>query len=291
MGTGVALRVLGDDREAAEDAAAAALERMADLEARLSRHRADSELSRLNAAGRLEHASPSLLEVLGLADRLARLADGAFDPTVQPVLDLYRRELARGRLPHVNAVEQALECVDYRAISIEGTTITLRRTGARLTLDGIGKGYVVDRGVDELRRRGFPNVFVEAGGDLVAAGDKGRGAAWRIGIRRPRRGLSLQACFEARDRAVATSGDYMQPFTPDYSIHHILDPRTGTSAPELASSTVVAPDAATADALATLTMVLGARRARDLLEALPDCEGYFISKRLEVHRTSGFAVV
>ena len=83
----------------------------------------------------------------------------------------------------------------------------------------------------------------------------------------------------------------MQPFTPDYTQHHILDPRTGFSAPELASSTVIASDAATADALATLTMVVGPRKGRELLEDLPDCEGYFVTKNLEVTRTSGFAVV
>jgi thiamine biosynthesis lipoprotein len=82
----------------------------------------------------------------------------------------------------------------------------------------------------------------------------------------------------------------MQPFTSDYRQHHILDPRTGYSAPELASSTVLAPDAATADALATLTMVLGSGKGRELLEGIPGCEGYFVSKEMEVMRTSGFAV-
>jgi thiamine biosynthesis lipoprotein len=113
---------------------------------------------------------------------------------------------------------------------------------------------------------------------------------WSIGIRRPRPGIALQARFEASNRAVATSGDYMQPFTADYAQHHILDPRTGYSAPELASSTVSAPNAAMADALATVTMVLGPRRGRDLIEALPDCEAYFVSKNLDVVRTSGFEV-
>jgi thiamine biosynthesis lipoprotein len=82
----------------------------------------------------------------------------------------------------------------------------------------------------------------------------------------------------------------MQPFTPDLSQHHIVDPRTGLSSPDLASSTVLAPDAATADGLATLTMVLGASRSRELLEELPDCEGYFVKKNLEVVRTTGFEV-
>ena len=292
MGTQVNLTVLGDDPAAAADAADATLRRMSELEDLLSRYRPDSEVSELNTTGRIQGASNALLEVLELADRISRLGDWAFDITIQPVLDLYRGHLDERRgLPSGEAVERAVAGVDHRGVRIEHGTVTLDRSGMRITLDGIGKGYVVDRGVSVLNERGFPNVYVEAGGDLVAGGDKGSGTPWRIGIRNPRPGLTLQARFEARNSAVATSGDYMQPFTPDYAQHHILDPRTGYSPPELASSTVVGPDAATADALATLTLVLGSRKSRELLEDLPGCEGYFVSKDLEVTRTSGFTVL
>ena len=291
MGTRVRLSVVGGDRDAAAAAADATLGRMAELEALLSRYRPGSEVWRLNETGRVEAASDALLDVLRRAERVSRLGDGAFDVTIQPVLDLYREQLARtGMLPSASSVEQAAARVDHRALRISGRSVALERPGMRVSLDGIGKGYVVDRGVAVLRERGFADVFVEAGGDLVAAGRRISGDPWRIGIRRPRPGLALQARFEACDRAVATSGDYMQPFTGDYRHHHILDPRTGRSAPELASATVVAPDAATADALATLVMVLGPRRGRALLEDLPGCEGYLVAKDLGVTRTSGFAL-
>jgi len=291
MGTGIQLQVLGEDPDAAAEAAEAALGRMAEIESLLSRYRSDSEVALLNTAGRVEHASGALLDVLHLADRISRIGEGAFDVTIQPVIDVYRSHLRRGLgLPHAASIDEARARVDHRAIRIQGTSVTLVREDARVTLDGIGKGYIVDRGVEVLRRRGFGNVFVEAGGDLMAGGTSRRGDPWRIGIRNPRRQLALQARFDTRDRAVATSGDYMQPFAPDYSQHHILDPRTGYSAPELASSTVVASDAATADALATLVMVLGPVRGRALLEDLPDCEGYLLTKNLEVVRTSGFGV-
>jgi thiamine biosynthesis lipoprotein len=292
MGTGVHIRVMGPDRAEAAAAADACLARMAELEGLLSRHRPDSELSRLHATGRIDDASPALLDVLGLAARIHRLGDGAFDVTVQPLLDLYGDALAATGLPPApEAIERTRARVDARAVRIEGRRVTLARDNVRVTLDGIAKGYVVDAGVAALRARGFAGVFVEAGGDLVAAGERAAGRPWRIGIRAPRGGgRALQARFDARDRAVATSGDYLQPFTPDYREHHILDPRTGHSAPELASATVVAGDAATADALATLVMVLGPRRGRALLEELPGCEGYLVTKDLRVVRTSGFAV-
>ena len=288
MGTQVNLTVVGEDREAAQAAVGATLARMTEIERRLSRHRDDSEISRLVAAGRIDGASDSLLEVLRLADRISRMGDGAFDVTVQPLVDLYRDHLTAHRtLPPRAAIERELERVGYGAVRIDGRTVTLERPDVRITLDGIGKGYVVDQGVAELRRLGWPDVLVEAGGDLVAGGEKSAGIPWRVGIRSPRRAAALQARLDARDRAVATSGDYMQPFTPDFAQHHILDPRNGLSSPELASATVLAHDAATADGLATLTMGLGPERSRELLEELPGCEGYFVTKNLEVVKTSG----
>lgn len=88
--------------------------------------------------------------------------------------------------------------------------------------------------------------------------------------------------------AVATSGDYYQPFSPDFLYHHIINPHTGFSSPELASCTVTAPDAAQADALATACMVLGKQNSMDLLVSMPDCEGLFISKDLTTWKTDGF---
>lgn len=290
LGTWVQITVVGRDREESRAAADGALARMHDLERLLSRHRPDSELSLLNAQGRIDDASDALLDVLQLARHVSSLGDGAFDVSIAPILELNRRHwIESGRAPDPAAVEPALALVDHRAVRVEGRRVNLKRPGMRLTLDGIGKGYVVDRGVDELRARGFANVLLDAGGDLVAAGRRRDGRPWRIGMRHPRPGASLLGRFEGSEVAVATSGDYMQPFSSDLAQHHILDPRTGRSAPELASATVVAPNAATADALATLTMVLGSRRGRDLLEALPGCEGCLVSKTLETTRTSGFA--
>jgi len=284
MGTTVNLTVVGDDPDAAEAAADATLARMAELEAKLSRYRPDSDVGILNRTGALERPSRETLEVLRLARRVHALGGGAFDVTILPVLELHRRGRASAR-----ALADALARVGQDALRLDAGEVHFERAGMAISLDGIGKGYVVDGGVAVLKRRGFPNVLVDAGGDLMACGRRPSGEPWRIGIRHPRAGRSaLLARVEAEDVAVATSGDYFQPFTPDLSQHHILDPRTGRSAPELASATVVAPTAALADGLATLMMVLGPRRARELCEELPGCEAYLVTKGAEVTRTSGF---
>ena len=101
-----------------------------------------------------------------------------------------------------------------------------------ITLDGIGKGYIVDAGTAVLREHGFSNVLVEAGGDLMASGKKEAAQPWRVGVQPPRPQTDkVLARFNLNNQAAATSGDYMQPFSADLSQHHILDPRTGYSAP------------------------------------------------------------
>jgi thiamine biosynthesis lipoprotein len=167
-----------------------------------------------------------------------------------------------------------------------GKRVTFAHPGMAVTLDGIAKGYIVDAGIEVLKQRGFADVLVEAGGDLLASGQKEQDTPWQIGIRSPRTAQGgLLASFSVENRAVATSGDYMQSFTADLSQHHILDPRTGYSAPELASATVTAPTATLADGLATATMVLGPKAGLRLVESLPGCKAYLVLKDLEIVKT------
>lgn len=285
MGTQINLIVYGQDQEQCDEALRATFKRMGELDRMLSRHQPDSEVSRLNMQGYLEKPSAELLEVVEMAEDVSTRTEGAFDITVLPLLALYEKD----QLPTVDAVQQTLGLVGYNAIQRRGHGLSFNRSGMGITVDGIGKGYVVDQGVAALRNKGFDTVFVEAGGDLMVSGMKPAGRPWRIGIRNPRPEQSEDfLAIELTNQAVATSGDYMQAFSKDLSNHHIIDPRTGISPPELSSATVVAPTVALADGLATAAMVLGPERSLALLEESEGCEGLFIGKDLTYHRTSGF---
>ncbi|MFW6068540.1 MAG: FAD:protein FMN transferase, partial [Chloroflexota bacterium] len=172
-----------------------------------------------------------------------------------------------------------------KGIRVRNQSIFLEREGMQLTLDGIAKGYIVDSAVAMLRRSGFSDVLVEAGGDLAASGQRSDGGPWRVGVRHPRaiEGASTQSMttVEVSQRAVATSGDYMNSFTQDFSRHHIVDPRSGLSPQELSSVTVLAPTTMDADALSTTVMVLGLREGMTLLERLPHVAGLLVSKANE----------
>jgi thiamine biosynthesis lipoprotein len=242
MGTVVNLTVIGADEKAASAAVSATLDRMAQLEASLSRYRPSSELSRLNQDGFLHNAGQPLLDLVAQSRQLSDLTQGAFDISVKPLLDLYQEYQTRGELPPETAVAAAKDRVNYKNIHVTGHTIRFRKPGMGITLDGIGKGYIVDAGTAVLHEHQFSNVLVEAGGDLMASGKKGLRELWQIGIQPPRQQEGAQvAVLGLRNQAAATSGDYMQPFEADFSRHHIIDPRTGYSAPELASVTITAP--------------------------------------------------
>ena len=231
---------------------------MAELEAVLSRFKPDSQVSMLNRTGAVQNPHPALLELVRQSRTISQLSAGLFDITILPVLALYQRYQGQaGGLPPAADIEAACRKVDYRCLSESEGGLVFTAPGMGITLDGIAKGYIVDAGVSRLVEHGFSDVLVEAGGDLVAGGKQGSNHTWKIGIQSPRlAGERLITQLNVSNEAVATSGDYMQPFAADFTQHHILNPRTGHSSPALASATVIAPRLALADALATTLMLM-----------------------------------
>lgn len=290
MGTVVNLTLVTHDARAGRAAAAACLDEMASLETVMSRHRPDSQLSLLNRQGAVDAPDPRLVTLLQDAVGLSSLTAGAFDMTIKPVFDLYQSTQAQvGTLPTEDAVQAALALVDYRNVAISPEHIAFSQEGMGITLDGIAKGYIVDQGVAILRQHGFANTMVEAGGDLAVTGEKSATQPWQIGIQAPRHTEGdLLAAFNVRNQAVATSGDYMQPFTADMDEHHILHPRTGHSASAVASATVLAESGAAADALATALLVMDIDHGLSVIESLAGCEAYVVAKDLTVSQSTGF---
>jgi len=213
-------------------------------------------------------------------------SDGAFDPTVAPVLNLYLARFAEGASPPTEAeLVAAHQLVDWRELHVDGTTIGLARPGMAVTLDGIAKGYVVDRAVAVLRERGAERVLVQASGDMAAAGSEHD--PWAVAIQDPHVPEGALGVV-ALSRSIASSGDYMQSFTPDRRLHHIIDPRTGRSPERASGTTVLAPTALDADAASTTAFVLGPEAGIAFLETLDGVEGVLVSKEGERLVTKGF---
>ena len=285
MGTLINIKAVGLDPKAASVAINTCFDQMSVLEGVLSRFQPQSQLSKLNRAGVLHDVHPALVELIQQSRQLSQLTDGAFDITVKPLLDLYQ---SSDNLPNEEQVQEALTLVGYRKLDVKVHTVSFQEPGMSITLDGIAKGFIVDEGVKALQEFGFANVMVEAGGDLMALGEKKPCSPWKIGLQAPRAEMGkLMETFNVHNQAVATSGDYMQAFTPDFTCHHIIDPRIGYSSPELASVSVLAPTVALADGLATAVMVMG-KAGLALVEELSSCEAYVVTKDSRVLKSSGF---
>ncbi len=288
MGTVLNLTVYGPDRDNCEEALDQTIEKMAALESLLSRHMATSELSLLNKTGSLANPSTDLLNVLSLAEDISKKSSGGFDVTILPLLLMHESIRGKNEHPDQQRLTAAKNLIGFEKLSIDNDMIRFEKLGMGISLDGIGKGYIVDQGVATLRSHGFNNVYVEAGGDLMVSGRKNNRNPWRIGLRDPRGKQQKPTIIEVSNRAVATSGDYFQAFTPDLKHHHIIHPKNGFSPQELASCTITAPNVALADGLATAVMVLGKDDGRDLIESMDSCEGYVVDKNQNNLNTAGF---
>lgn len=288
FGTEVSITVMHDKVGLAERAIAMAFGEIREIESVMSLYRSDSDLVELNRSGRLKAPHPMLVEVLASAQSLAAVTTGAFDVTVQPLWQLWAHTTASGRLPSTAEIASAKRRVDWRRLHVTRDEISLRGEGMSVTLNGIAQGFASDRVLAVLRRHGIEHALVDTG-ELGALGPKASGESWAIGVRSPRPPLKLLGSIGARSGCVATSGDYETTFSADFAHHHIFDPHTGDSPPELASVTVVARNGLLADGLSTAAFVLGTRTGQALIERF-GAQALFVHKDGTLHPTSGFAL-
>lgn len=281
FGTTISLRVLHDDETVARTALTAALDALKGVERLMSLYRQDSQLTQLNRNGELTQPDARLVEVLQQAQAMAEMTEGAFDVTVQP---LWLAGHAQGQ------PAAALQRVGWRKLEVRPDHIRLAEPGMALTLNGIAQGYGVDVALAALRAHGIRHALIDTG-ELGPLGRRDDGQPWTLGIRDPRNEHQLSHRLEADGRCLATSGDYASAFNEDFSRHHIVDPRTGESPPELASVSVLAPTGIVADALSTACMVLGTDASMQLAARMPGIDLLCIRKNGDMQRTVGFPVL
>lgn len=243
-----------------------------------------SELSRFNqsASTGWTPASPDLTAVLHEALQVSALSEGAFDPTVGPLVNLWgfgpdRRAPA---VPSRVSLDATRKRVGYHYLQVRPDERLIRKTraAAYVDLSGIAKGYGVDRVAALIEARGSKDYLVEIGGEIRCRGRNAGGQAWQIAIEQPRAGgRYVQRVIDLSGQALATSGDYRQFFEHQgrrYS--HMIDPLSGLPAGHgLASVSVLSPSTMQADALATALQVLGPERGYQLAER-HDLEALFI---------------
>lgn len=276
LGAVATIRLVHPDRHAGEALVRRAVAEGRRLETIFSLYRDDTALSELNRSGVLVAPPPELVHLLGLCDDVWRMTGGAFDPSVQPLWRCYADHFAAagadpaGPSPHELAA--AIGLVGWSKVSVSRDRIALAERGMGLTLNGIAQGYITDRVIDLLRQEGISSSLVDMG-EIRTLGHRPDGQAWRGAVETaaPRQAHTLDLV----DTAVATTGADGFRFDPDGRCNHLFNPATGGCANPAVSLTVVAPTAATADALSTAFALMDRDAARRVLAGVPGSRLYF----------------
>ena len=289
MGTRISVRLWHEDADLGEAAVRAAIDEIARIERLMSTYMEDSRISAINREAHLGPV-PAGGELYGLIERavaVSAMTDGRFDITYDSVGQLY--DFRDRRRPDQTRIEQGLPAIDYRFVELEpdDNSIAFARSGVRINLGGIAKGYAVERVIAGLREAGVQSALATAGGDTRLLGDRW-GKPWLVGIRNPDDADGVVTRLALADEAISTSGDYERFFDEDgVRYHHILKPDTGNPARELRSVTVIGPDATLTDGLATSIFVLGAEPGLALIESLSGYEAVLIPRSGSLRFSSG----
>ncbi len=282
----------------AKGTANAAFDRIQEIDERMSVNRAESEVSRINAAAGTAAVAVSAdtFEVIREAVAFSRLGDGRFDLTVGPLVKLWGIGTDVARVPARDEIAAALALVGWRDVELSepDATVFLHRAGMAIDLGAIAKGYAADEAAVVLAAGGVTTALIDLGGNLLTLGAKPDGSPWRIGLQDPDpsvpRGTHIGVVEFEGSRAVVTSGTYERYFVRDgVRYHHLLDTATGSPvANGLVAVTIFTARSFEADGWSTLVFASGLERGRALVEATNgEVEAAFFTDRFEVYATSG----
>ena len=280
MGTFVSMTLIHPSRNEAEEAMGKAFEEMDRLTRMMSRFDDGAYIAQLNTHGYLTETPIEVHEVISTSLDYHRLSNGAFDITVKPVVDLFKEAFATGNgaPPADGDLEKALRLVDAGKIRLEDRSIRFGQMGMGITLDGIAKGYIVDRASRVLTAHRVENHLINAGGDIRTRGSKAPDKPWVVAIQDPEKKRRYPDVVQMKDGAIATSGNYEVYYDREKMFHHIVDPVTGLSPQDRCSVSVMARTAADADALSTTVFVMPPAKGLQFINAIADCECLMISK-------------
>ncbi len=268
----------------------------------LSVYEMRSTLTKINAdtSGEFNYKADYLFPVLEISKKVYEETEGAFDPTVGPLVNAWgfgRQEILN--IPSDENLEKLKASVGMDKLAYDEKTIRKSIPNLVLNFNAVAKGYAVDLIAEYFESIGVENYLVEIGRELRAKGMSEKGDTWLIGIVNPKYKEENQNKLGGRvrleNRSLATSGNYENFFVKDGKKYaHTIDPRLGKPVEHnLLSASVFAPNCALADAYATGFMVLGTEKAKEIAEAHPDVDVYLIytddAGEMQVYSSPGIA--
>jgi thiamine biosynthesis lipoprotein len=283
MDTFCTITVVTDSEEKAKEAIESGFNEIKKLDKYLNNFSPDSEISAISRSAGVKpvRVSKETLDLMEKTMGISDITNGAFDPTIAPVLKLWKfsGRPANPSIPPVDKIKNALKLVDYEKIHLNKQTseIYLEEKGMELDLGGIAKGYAADKAVEAIKAKTIKAALVSIAGDIRGYGLSTTGKAWKVGIQDPRPENpnsekpweDIFATLYLKDSAISTAGDYQRFLIKNGKrYHHIIDPVTGyPSESGLVSVSVIAPEGYIADGTDTAILILGADKGMKLLNS------------------------
>jgi thiamine biosynthesis lipoprotein len=247
----------------------------------LNTYRPDSEISQFNKGTSFDFVLPYFRPVLERSKYVFTETEGAFDPTVMPLVNAWGFGPGEQEIPDSTTVDSLKAIVDFDLLTFDETKVEKLRPEVTIDFSAIAKGYGVDVVGEYLESKGVENYFVEIGGEILAKGKNDQGKAWAVGIINPLGDVfnrQIYAKVDLDNKAMATSANnYNYRIVDGIRYVHTIDPKSGYPVVhKLLSASVFAPDCMTADAFATAFMVMGLERSIEIVERIDELDAYLI---------------
>lgn len=273
-----------------------ALERLKEIEDRMSATKEGSDISLINENAGIKPVKvhDDVYYVLQVAKNYATMTDGAFEPTIGPLVDLWNvndEERERDSIPTEDEIKEKLALVNYNDLELKDDNyVYLKKEGMKLDLGGIVKGYAADEVKRIFLENGVKSAIIDLGGNIYAIGEKDQGQPWAVGVTNPFEPSGRFTCIlELTDSSIITSGDYERYFMYDgKKYHHIIDSKTGyPSESEVSGVSVISDRGIDGDSLSTALFIMGVDEGLELVNELDGVEVMFITKDKEVIVSEG----
>jgi len=287
MGTTYSVKVVTEDAGSIAGVKEKIDRRLGEINRSMSTYQKDSEISRFNRfnqVGLKFKISNDFFQVMRAGQKIHRLSGGAWDGTINPLVDLwgFGRKGRLDKVPSNKEIAALLPDIGFDQIEVVSPGyLVKKRAAVTVDLSAIAKGYGVDEVAELLRNHGYKNYLVEIGGEIFAAGHRKDNTPWRIGINRPRVDAAFDEVYAVvalGNQGFATSGDYRNFFEVDgvrYS--HVLDPRTGFPVSNgVVSASIISGNCTMADGIATAVMVMGVKKGLEMIDRLDGVEGLIV---------------
>lgn len=249
----------------------------------------DSFVYKLNK-DKTADADKDTLSLLNTEKEIFTISEGAFDPTVYPVVEEWGFISKDFHVPDEAVIQKLLKNVDFDKVTIQGNKVSLENKNASLDMGAAAKGYTSQKITDLFREKGVSSALVALGGNIQALGTKPDGSLWRIGIQDPD-SEGYIGVVDVADKAVVTSGGYQRFFEENgVTYHHIINPKTGYPAGSgLVSATIVSSNGTKADCLSTAVFVMGLEKAAEMWQKSSDFAMILVDENKKIYVTEDIA--